>query len=107
MAAAPASAQVAIETFSVLTRLPAPHRVPPALVVEFLDRHFDAGVAALAAASYRELLDTAAARRVVGGAVYDALVAASATAAGATLVTLDERASSTYAALGADYVLLA
>lgn len=34
---------VAVETFSVLTRLPAPRRAPAGLVTAFLQHHFPAG----------------------------------------------------------------
>jgi hypothetical protein len=40
--------------------------------------------------------------RVIGGAVDDALIAAGAQQAGATLLTLDVRAARTYRAVGAD-----
>ncbi len=44
---------------------------------------------------------------ISGGAVYDALVALAAREAGATLVTRDRRAASTYAALQAGFELVA
>ena len=43
-----------------------------------------------------------AAALLIGGAVYDALIAATAREAGATLLTLDARAVRTYRAVGAD-----
>ena len=42
-----------------------------------------------------------------GGAIYDALVGASAAYAGATLLTLDRRAVRAYEAVGVDFRLLA
>lgn len=43
---------------------------------------------------------------VAGGATYDGLIAITAAAEGATLVTLDKRALATYARLGADAKLV-
>jgi predicted nucleic acid-binding protein len=60
----------------------------------------------LETAGYAELLDVAAAEGVVGGAVYDAVVAATAKEARATLLTLDRRAVTTYQLVGADYRLI-
>jgi predicted nucleic acid-binding protein len=42
----------------------------------------------------------------VGGAIYDALVAATAQEAGARLVSRDRRAARTYEAIGARYELI-
>jgi hypothetical protein len=46
------------------------------------------------------------ARGLAGGSVYDGLVALSAAAHGATLLTLDRRAEPTYHACGARYRLI-
>jgi hypothetical protein len=43
---------------------------------------------------------------VIGGAVYDLVVALSAARAGAVLLSLDRRAATTYGAAGVDYELL-
>jgi predicted nucleic acid-binding protein len=67
----------------------------------FLDAHYDEPPAVLSAAGYRGLLREAEELDIVGGAVYDALVAATARQEGATLVSLDRRAARTYGALGA------
>jgi predicted nucleic acid-binding protein len=97
---------VALETYAVLTRLPAPHRVPPDLVGEFLTRSFAGPLLVLSAREHRRLLSTLSAAGIIGGAVYDALIAATAQAAGETLLTLDRRAVSTYELLGARARLL-
>jgi hypothetical protein len=60
----------------------------------------------LAPTGYVELLGVAATERIVGGAVYDALVALTAREAGAELLTLDERAVRTYELLGIDFQLV-
>lgn len=98
--------QVALETYAVLTRLPPPHRAPAALVVEFLARNFVDPILALPPREQGRLLATCSEARIVGGAVYDAVVAATSIHASATLVTLDRRALPTYKALGADVRLL-
>lgn len=97
---------VVIETYSVLTRLPPPCRVAPALVVDFLDHHFPAELPRLNTIRSREALQTALARGVSGGAVYDLLIALTAGCAGAGLMSLDRRAASTYEKAGISFELL-
>jgi predicted nucleic acid-binding protein len=91
---------VAFETYSVLTRMPAPLRVAPELVLELLTRNFPEQLLTLPALKQHALLSRLVANDIGGGAVYDALVGATAAHAGATLVTLDRRAVPTYSALG-------
>jgi len=97
---------VAVETYSVLTRLPPPRRVPAQLVIEFLGHSFPNPALTLPDDHYAELLRLAAAQNIVGGAIYDALIAKTAGSHQATLLTLDARAASTYAAVGVDHRLL-
>jgi len=97
---------VAVETFSVLTRLPAPRRANARLVQEFLDHHWPGTWLSLDGQSYRQLLGIAAAGQAIGGAVYDALIAIVARDHGQTVVSLDERAVRTYLACAAPYHLL-
>ncbi|MGI9120295.1 MAG: PIN domain-containing protein [Acidimicrobiales bacterium] len=100
-------AHVAIETYAVLTRLPPPHRVSPTVARDWLTRRFGgAPVLALATDRHLRLLDSAAKGGITGGAVYDALVAATSQVAGAVLLTLDRRAARTYEAMGASYRFL-
>lgn len=54
----------------------------------------------------RSVLSRAAHAGISGGAVYDALVAATSSEAGATLVTRDRRAIRIYEALGARFEFL-
>ncbi len=96
---------MAIESFSVLTRMPPPRRARPAFVRAFLDDHLHDSPFALPASGYRELLDEAGRSGIAGGAVYDALIALTARHAGATLITLDLRAARTYRAVGAEFRL--
>ena len=102
----PLLAQVGVETYSVLTRLPSPQRVPPSIARAFLMRTFELPALTLSANGYAQLLDVAGAEEIAGGAVYDALVAATAREARVTLLTLDRRAIATYRLLGADYRLV-
>jgi predicted nucleic acid-binding protein len=97
---------VAIETFSVLTRLPPPRRVPAPLVTAFLAGHLPASTPRLPGVPPSELLTAAQRSGIVGGAVYDLVVALAAGRAGAVLLSLDRRAASTYEAAGVEYELL-
>lgn len=94
---------VAIEAYSVLTRMPTPQRASPASVFEFLNHHFPGPKLALSKSGYDDLLRLAMERGIIGGGIYDALVALTAREARATLLTLDERASTTYQAVGAGF----
>ena len=91
----------AFETYSVLTRLPAPLRREPAVVTRLLAESFP-GTTHLGAEQAADLLGSLAERRVAGGSVFDALVAACAVEHGFTLVTRDRRAAPTYRALSAE-----
>ncbi|MDQ4038308.1 MAG: PIN domain-containing protein [Actinomycetota bacterium] len=97
---------VAVESFSVLTRLPAPRRAPSRLVREFLDHHWPGSWLSMDGTGYRQLLTAAAGGQAIGGAIYDALIAVSARESGHTIVSLDERAVRTYQAFAAPYQLL-
>jgi predicted nucleic acid-binding protein len=99
-------AHAALEAYSVLTRLPPPHRLAPGPVQELIDRRFPEPWLELDADGHRELLRQATDLRLLGGGVYDALVAATARAAGALLLSRDRRAAPVYRALGVDHRLL-
>ncbi len=89
------------ETYSVLTRLPAPIRRPPREVARLLDQNFPETHFA-GAGEMRELARRLPALGLAGGSVYDALVAAAAIHAGRPLATRDRRALDTYRALDTD-----
>lgn len=93
------------ETFSVLTRLPAPARRSPDEVARILMHNFP-GTTFLDSAASAELAHRIAETGVSGGAVYDALVGAAAAASGLTLISRDRRAANTYRAVGARVELL-
>ena len=80
--------RVLVEAYSVLTRLPAPHRVAPedavrALVSTFQER---GEIADLEDTSYWRFLKECAGKSVSGGAAYDAEIIACAFEAGATMI---------------------
>lgn len=91
-----------LETFSVLTGFPRPHRAAPSLVDTWLDDRFQVVLPPPGADAQRELVRKLAGGGLTGGAVYDALVALTAKKAGATLVTADRRARSTYELVGVE-----
>jgi predicted nucleic acid-binding protein len=96
-----------LETYSVLTRLPVPHRMTPGVVSTFLDESFaEHAVVALPGADQQKLVAACAALGIGGGAIYDAVIGASCAHAGLTLLTLDSRARQTYAALGVPHELI-
>jgi predicted nucleic acid-binding protein len=99
-------AHCALEAYSVLTRLPAPHRAPAHLVGEFLSARFAERYVGLDAEEYRALIPRLVELGITGGATYDALVAATARAANAMLFSCDRRAAQTYERIGADFRLL-
>lgn len=99
-------AHAAVETYSVLTRLPPPHRVAPAVVHAFLADVASADYLTLDARPHRELISYLAVHKITGGATYDALVGSTAKAAGATLLTRDRRAVRTYELLQVEYELV-
>ncbi|MGL4176952.1 MAG: PIN domain-containing protein [Dermatophilaceae bacterium] len=98
-------AHVLVETYSVLTRLPGPHRLAAAdarLAVTNLPFR----IIALLDDEYSAVIDRLAAAGVGGGAVYDGLVAATAAHHELLLLTRDRRAITTYDALGCRYSMV-
>ncbi|MGO9490558.1 MAG: type II toxin-antitoxin system VapC family toxin [Solirubrobacteraceae bacterium] len=96
----------AFETFSVLTRLPPPARRTPAAVARVLASNFPHSCF-LGADAAAELLAGLELAGIAGGAVYDALVGATAVEHGLRLATRDRRALETYRALDVSVELLA
>lgn len=94
-------AHAAVESYSVLTRLPPPHRAHPSIVHAFITQRFTEPFLTLSQAGYQELLSTVAARQILGVPAYDALIAFTAAEHHATLLSLDQRATATYEAVGA------
>ena len=95
----------AFETFSVLTRLPAPARRGPKAVQRLLADNFPA-TRYLGERAASDLLERLAGLDIAGGAVYDALVGATAAHHDLLLLTRDRRAADTYRALDVRFDLL-
>ena len=96
----------ALETYSVLTRLPPPHRISGEVVRDFLTARFPQPFLRLSAQAYKDFILGLPDRGVTGGAAYDALVAATAADCGVELVTCDRRALPVYERYGAQTQLL-
>ena len=86
----------ALEAYSVLTRLPEPFRAQPPTAAEFLKRTFGTSRLLLPDDEHSGFPERLADLGITGAAVYDALIAFTAEAAGAELLTLDRRAMGTY-----------
>lgn len=95
----------AFETYSVLTRLPAPLRRTPRAVSRLLTANFS-GSYFLTAQSSAALIARLAGLGIGGGSVYDALVGCAAAEHGITLATRDRRALEVYRAIEVDVEVL-
>jgi predicted nucleic acid-binding protein len=93
---------VAFETTSVLSRMPEGLRVTPVSVRDALDVDFPDLWLALDADGQRSCLRRAVDAGLRGGALYDALIAATAREHGAKLLSADRRAREAYEVIGVD-----
>jgi predicted nucleic acid-binding protein len=98
------SGHVLLEAYSTLTGGRVKPRARPELAVKALLRFGQP--LTLSAEGYLSALRRCARAGVAGGAVYDALIAATAEEAGAPLVSRDQRAARTYEAVDASYELI-
>lgn len=96
---------VIVECYSVLTRLPAPHRISPGTAGAALSG-IDLPLLAPPDRAYPDLVSTLAGSGIPGGAIYDALVATTARHHHRLLLTLDRRARATYDAVGVRFEAL-
>lgn len=96
---------VLLEVYSVLTRLPAPHRLAPDAAARAVDA-LALDVVTLPPEQHTALIRSLARAGVRGGAIYDALIGATAAHHGLTLLTRDRRARATYDVIGARYSIL-
>ena len=99
-------AHVAIETYSVLTRLPPPRRLTSADAAALVNARLPATYATLDASMHAKAPTRLAAAGVSGGAAYDGLIALTALEHNLELLTRDGRAERTYRALDVPYRLL-
>lgn len=83
-----------VETYSVLTRLPPPHRLSPTSGIRLL-QSFEGNAAELVALdgdAYVRLVRSAAERGIAGGGIYDAVIGACGVAAGVdAILTFNDR----------------
>ncbi|HLS33304.1 MAG TPA: type II toxin-antitoxin system VapC family toxin, partial [Brevibacterium sp.] len=98
-------AHVLLESYSVLTRLPAPHRIAPEDAAEAI-AGLPMTAVSLPGDVHARLVAELGRARLQGGATYDALVAATAHHHDLRLLTRDRRARATYDALGAAYTVV-
>ena len=87
-------------------RLPPPHRAAAPVAESFLRERFPQAPLTLPGREYRALLRAMAPAEVAGGAIYDALVAATARYSAAVLLTRDRRAVAAYEKVGARYEMV-
>lgn len=99
-------AHVALETYSVLTRLPAPHRVDAKTAATVLEARTPAGYVALASEELAKVNGRLASAGVSGGASYDGLIALTALKHGLELLSRDHRAQRTYRSLQVPHRML-
>jgi predicted nucleic acid-binding protein len=99
-------AHVAFETTSALSRMPEGQRIAPAVVLEALERAFAKPWLSMDSEALRDALQRAVGAGVRGGALYGALIAATAAHHGARIVSVDRRALPTYRAMNVEVSLL-
>jgi predicted nucleic acid-binding protein len=96
----------AFETYSVLTRLPAPARRTAASATRLIEVNFPQS-RFLSVEAATDLLAALAPAGIAGGSVHDALVGYTAKVHGLVLATRDERARNTYSSLDIEFEFFA
>jgi predicted nucleic acid-binding protein len=102
------AASALVEGYSVLTRLPMPYRLAPSDALTLLQANFmeEAEVVSLDAECYLDLLARAPQESIVGGRIYDAIIAECALQADATvLLTFNARHFAPYTGRGLTIVV--
>lgn len=99
-------AHVAAESYSVLTRVPPPHRLDAETAAELIAARLPSALCAPSAEAHRSSLPKLAAVGISGGATYDGLIALTALEHDLTLLSRNRRAARTYRALGVRFQLL-
>jgi predicted nucleic acid-binding protein len=96
-----------VESYAVLTRLPAPHRLSARDAQRLIEGSFveNGRIVALDGRAYRSLLTTMAAEGIAGGRAYDAVIAECALRErGVTLLTFNVDDFAPFASRGLDMV---
>jgi len=93
------------ETYSLLTRLPPPHRISATVAHRLIEANFPA-TQHLDADQASSALPVLATAGVAAGAVYDGLVGLAALENDQLLISCDQRAMNTYRALGVRFEIL-
>lgn len=99
-------AHVATETYSVLTRIPSPHRLDARTAAAIVDARLPSAWVTLDIAAHAAAASSLAQAGISGGATYDGLIALSAREHDLELLSRDHRAARTYKALGIRFRLL-
>lgn len=100
-------AHALIESYSVMTRLPPPHRLETDVARHLLAGWFPSDRVLVPDPDLlTSIVDRLADTGIGGGATYDALVGLTAAGQGAELTTRDQRAAATYEALSVPYQLV-
>ena len=100
-------AHVAYETTAAMSRMPQGSRIAPSAVLDWLEQRFPGRWLVLPDHAARAALRRAVDRGVRGGALYDALIAATAAHHGHTLLSRDRRAADVYAVFEVEVVYAA
>ena len=98
---------VLLETYSVLTRLPSPHRVPSGIVMTYLEMMLPKRIISPSPAAIAALPRRCHEAGLSGGATYDAVVGTTCLEHNAELLTLDRRSLRNHQALGVTARLVA
>lgn len=100
-------AHVTAETYSVLTRLPPPHRLDATTAARLIEARLPSERVTLDADVHATAVSRLARAQISGGATYDGLIAITALEHDLELVSADRRAARTYNALGVRFHLIA
>ncbi len=95
-----------VETYSILTGFPPPHRAAPQLVYEWMGDRFPNILPSPSPHDCKGLISRLASAGRSGGSVYDGLIGLTVQLAGGVLITADERASAVYDLLGLEWQYL-
>jgi predicted nucleic acid-binding protein len=99
-------AHVAVETYSVLTRIHPPLRLDADTAAMVVEKRLPSERVTLDATQHASAIRRLADARISGGATYDGLIALTALEHDIELVSRDHRAARTYRALGVRFRLL-